>query len=700
MISLFLRGSKIYGVMITLLLVLGSTSLFAQSDKASVKLKAKATRQSIKLRWAVNSPAAWHFANQYGYTIERVTLTENGQVLDEPKRIILNEVPLKPAAQEFWEGPMDDDDYVAVAAQAIFGETFEMTEDYSSDIMKVVNKARELESRFSFALFSADQSLKAAQLSGLYFEDETIAQHSKYLYRVYTNIPQHILEVDTAFVYIGLQDYKPLPKPVEVNAKFDDHMALISWNGALFEKVYNSFWVERSEDGKTFKKITEKPITNSYAGDKPASKLMFRVDSLPSNDQEYYYRVIGINAFGETSPPSDTVSGFGRPIFAYSAAISEHEITEEGQVRLQWSFPENGKSLLKSFDLLRVDQATKEEEVVQTNIDPFARAAVDKKPYTTNYYVVRAVDRYGRKNNSFPYLVQLEDSIPPAAPTGLIGRIDTLGRVHLSWAANTEKDLEGYKVFKSNFQSEQFIQVPGPILQTNSYVDTIKLNNLTEKIYYKVRAMDRRYNPSEFSVEVALEKPDLIPPVPPVFSEIKGDSLGVRISWQTSGSEDVARHMLYRKADNEQQWTLIKVVELTDTSKTYLDKTVKHRVTYAYTMLAVDDDLLESVPAVPLSIKWISSDPYPRVEQIFYKVKKEEKSVNISWVYNQKDVEKYLIYKAVNGQPVKLFKTVESDQTSLDDQLKVNDTSIEYRIVASFKSGERTRASKALIIKI
>src|SRR5690606_14823350 len=106
-----------------------------------------------------------------------------------------------------------------------------------------------------------DQSIKAAELSGLYFEDETIAPGTKYVYRVYANIPPEIMKVDTGFVFLGMQDYKPLPKLRDVKAEFDDHLALISWDGAMFDKVYSSFWVERSDDnGKSFHKITERPV--------------------------------------------------------------------------------------------------------------------------------------------------------------------------------------------------------------------------------------------------------------------------------------------------------------------------------------------------------------------------------------------------------------------------------------------------------
>jgi fibronectin type 3 domain-containing protein len=678
-----------------------SIALYAQEEKPGVKLHARATQRSIRLRWAPNSPALWHFGNKYGYTLERIALSENNKMLRTPVKVILNKVPFKPAAEKFWDKPIDEDDYVAVAAQAIFGETFELTNSNQSDLVSVVNKVQELESRFSFSLFACDQSLKAAELSGLYFEDETISPNTKYLYRVYANIPENIHAADTGFVYVGLQDYKPLPKPLDLKAEFRDQQVLLSWNGAVFDRIYNSFWVERSDDGaKTFKKITEQPIVNTYDGDKPKTKLIFRTDSLPSNNVTYYYRISGINGFGENGPPSDTVSGVGLPVFAYSATIDKHTISNEGTVTLEWSFPAVGEFMLKSFDLVRVNNKTKVQTIVKKGIPKQTRVLVDEVPRSSNYYVIKSRDKYGRSNDSFPYFVQLEDSIPPLPPVELAGRIDTLGNVYLNWNRNAEEDLLGYAVYRSNFKSEEFIQVPGQIMPAITYIDSIRLDNLTGKIYYKVVAIDRHFNYSDFSEVLVLEKPDLIPPVPPVFSAIKSDSTGVTMRWQPSASEDVAQYMLYRQGEEEDEWILIRSFDVSDSTTKFTDASVKHMMKYRYTMLAVDDAGLESIPASPLEIRWIAKDPYPEVETISYKVDRDKKRITISWYYDQEGVENFFIYKSNNGEPLKLYKTVEARELELTDLYKITDTIVEYRIIAGLKTGEQTKSSKGLVRKM
>lgn len=684
------------GVALTLL---ASTEVEGQESGSSVKLTGRVSEKgSIMLRWAPDSPVLWQLGNSYGYTVERFTITRDNNVVPSPQRSILTLQPIKPARQELWESVMDGDDYVAVAAQAIFGETFEL-EQTQTEILQVINKARELESRFSLALFSADQSAKAAELSGLYYKDEKVAPGERYLYRVFANVPLHIHKADTGYFLAGLADYKPLPPPEDLHADFQDRLVMLSWNGAAHEQTYNSYRVERSDDGgRTFIPISADPVVNAFNGDHPHTRLIFKSDSLPSNDAVYHYRVIGINAFGETGPPSDTVSGTGRPVFGYSASVDDHVVNADGSVTLNYSFPIEGVNLLQSFDLLRVDPKTKASETLKSGLGADLRTVHDPMPRSSNYYVIAARDRYGRSNRSFPYLVQLEDSIPPSAPHGLTGRIDTLGHVYLAWKSNAEDDILGYAIYRANFMSEEFIQVKGAIQAKCTYVDTIELDNLTEKIYYKVTAVDRRFNYSPFSELLELRKPDLIAPSPPVFAGIRNDSLGIALRWIPSGSDDVVQHLLYRRAEGEEEWTLIRMVEAADTVCAFTDVDINHRIEYAYTILAVDDAGLESIPASPVSIRRIDANRYPEITQVFSKVDHEKRSVTIAWRYDYPDVDKYLIYRATNGGPMALYKSVTSQE--FVDSYGVSDQSREYRIVAGFRSGERSKSSPPLIIKL
>ena len=127
-------------------------ALRAQSA-GTIQAKGGVVNGEIRLRWAPDNSTVWQLANQYGYTVERITLMENGKLVRNPSRQVLA-TGLKPALLVDWE-PFSEDDYVAVAAQAIHGESFETDAGNTSEIARVINASRELENRFSFALYAA-----------------------------------------------------------------------------------------------------------------------------------------------------------------------------------------------------------------------------------------------------------------------------------------------------------------------------------------------------------------------------------------------------------------------------------------------------------------------------------------------------------------------------------------------------------------
>lgn len=99
-------------------------------------------------------------------------------------------------------------------------------------------------------------------------------------------------------------------------------------------------------------------------------------------------------------------------------------------------------------------------------------------------------------------------------------------------------------------------------------------------------------------------------------------------------------------------------------------------------------------------MRWINSNPYPEVTDIFYKIDRSNKTIALSWNYDLQNVEKFLIYRADNGGSLKLYKAIEKDKREFIDQYDLSDMNIEYRIVVLFLSGERTSISKAMVVRI
>ena len=138
----------------------------------SVMLKSYVQKDKILLRWAVSTPIEWQKANQKGFVLHKILLKKDGNLLENPEKQTI--ATLKPNKQEDWIDFIQKDNYGAIIAQALYGESFSVEQDSKNGISKIVNMAEELNQRHTFALFAADMSFVAAQKAGWGFIDTDV----------------------------------------------------------------------------------------------------------------------------------------------------------------------------------------------------------------------------------------------------------------------------------------------------------------------------------------------------------------------------------------------------------------------------------------------------------------------------------------------------------------------------------------------
>jgi len=686
------------GNILLILIFIGILSQ-AYSQINKIEVIARAQEDEILLRWAPTNFASWHYLNQHGYTIERYTVTKDSVLLSPPIRIALVPYPIKPKPLEEWETLAEKNDYAAVAAQVIYGESIELTVNDGADIAQIVHKTKEQDQRYSFALFSADQSFEVAEAAGLGFADLNSVKGEKYLYKIISNVPDSIDHIEEGTVFIGLEDHVHLPKPIDVEGEFGDRSVILRWNRSFFERTYNSFIVERSDDdGATFSASSSKSLINTYKGDTPDADSYYKLDSLPENGKTYYYRIKGKTSFGETGPPSDVIKGMGKVPFRVEIGIISDDITDE-KVTVNWDVRSDEIEAISHFSLERSNTSNGPFKSINSqDIDRESRSYTDLLPRATNYYRITAFDKYRNTKKSFPYLVQLQDSIPPAVPVNLTGIVDSTGIVNVSWQPNTEGDLLGYRVYRSNFKNAEFGQVTTePVLEAN-FTDSISINTLTSSIYYKVLAIDHRFNPSELSEAVALKRPDIIPPVPPVFKSIKSVDEGIAIEWINSSSTDVAAHIIYKNKTGESGWNIYRTIQ-TDTIKSLIDDEVEPGVYYNYTMIAVDSSKLESLPANAIRGIKVDAGIRKSLENVKADVNRTTKSIAIQWEYNSQNVKEFLLYKREAENTLSLYASIPGNNVEFVDRSLVVNTSYVYRLKAIYNDGSESPFSNEIKVK-
>ncbi len=662
-----------------------------QSEMAGIKLLAKAKRDTILLRWAPNNSSTWALANKYGYTVERFTITRGDQLLAPAEKSILTSQPLKPAALALWERDSLND-YSMIAAEAIFSSSFDLSLP-SKGVYEVVAKTQENDQRYSFAMLAADHSFKTASLSGLAFTDTNVKKDEKYFYRVFVTSPDSKIKLDTGIFFIGLRDTLKMPPPANVQAEFRDRMVRLTWPKSFLEKGYSSFVVERTDEKtNTFQRLNQKSFINFENANEPDFQFL---DSIPENGIKYSFRIRGITPFGELGPPSETVSGMGSKNLIASVSIDEAYEFNPGVVKISWHVT-GDLSTVQQVSVQRSLRADGNYKTIERkNVQPEQASYIDRKPLSTAYYRIKIANAQD-SIFSFPYLVQLLDSIPPGAPQNLKGIIDTTGIVQLAWLPNTEIDLLGYRVFRSNFRNSEFSQITSDPVLRNNFLDTLDVKTLTKDVFYKIVAVDQRYNPSAYSEILKIEKPDVVAPQPPVLQSVVQAADKIKIKWIASPSEDVIAYKLLKSSGSRNDWRLVKQIQ--KDSLYYTDDAPDGKETLHYGMQAIDKAGNTSRLTPHFTIVTLVENKKP-VEKLSFVVNREEKNIQLKWKRPDGEVKKYLIYRSDETSGLSLYKTITGSIESWKDINLKMDTTYTYRIKTSFTDGSESSFSEEIVIR-
>jgi fibronectin type 3 domain-containing protein len=682
-------------LLLCLLLLLCQSSGFAQKDTLAFRVIAKATeKKSILLRWAPVSSSAWLYGNRQGYTIERYLLTRNNELVLPPLQNLQEKVQCLPL--DAWEKLSESEYFAPIAAQALYGESFEL-EGSSSEVASFINAAKEQENRYSFALFASDMSWKVAEASGLAWEDKAPINNERYLYKIYPNNPNNAdILIDTAFVFIGLQDYQSLPRVTKLQGDFANKTVSLQWNQEVYNRFFSAYIVERSDNGKDFAATSEVPFVSTYS---QSEGIAFKIDSLPENDKVYYFRIRGITPFGELSAPSDTVSGKGYIPLSGNPVIEDAYSSDNQSIQIYWNMPSEALAQVKGFSIERAERIEGFYSTVSKELlPPSQKEFIDKDAKISNYYRIKA---HGQKATeyaySLPYYIPLVDSMPPAAPINIAGNIDSLGVVKLYWQANTEEDLLGYRVYRSNAPNDEYSLVSKETLSNTQFSDTININTLTKKIYYKIVAIDRHFNPSAFSEALALTRPDKIAPGAAVFKAVNSKTEGVELQWYKSADDDVAKQVLYRKKNGAREWEVL--ASLDAHQDAYLDQSAETGILYEYTLVSIDEAGLESPPCRPVSARKLDNKDKISVKGLTGTPQREQKVIVLKWQYeNTKELERFIILRAKNNEPLSILSFSKSTEYQDNFHLKVGN-SYRYKIKAVFKDGTESKLSEQIVVQ-
>jgi len=660
-------------------------------DILKIQAKAAFMGDSVIIRWAPTDPEAWIIGMNNGFILERIELDSNYENISNWKTL---SDTLKPFSIEKWKRIFSKDSsdiYAMMAAESLYGKYQGKSKEIKpKSIAEYMLEAQDFEERFTICLISADLSALGATGMAWRWCDKDIEKNKKYLYNIYcpfTDTSQVILqnsviEVNTDF------EYNPIPEITKVEEKEKQVDLLLDRD--YHTKNFTAFYFEKSTDGgKTFFKLNDSPYFNPLVEDKNIGNKDFItfIDTFSENYIPAQYRVAGITPFATKSPFSPVITAMGRDKTPPPAPDSIRAMMlKNGTMKIDWVY-NNPVDDLNGFIIGRSDKPYKDFSLLfEKPIPGTSRSYIDSFPKTLspNYYTILAIDTAGNASMARAVYGNYIDSIPPAAPIGLTGNIDTNGIVTLKWNMGKEQDLIGYHVYFNNQADHFWTNVSQVIVQDTVFIDTITLKSLTEKIFYRITALDYNYNVSKFSDILELQKPDLVPPAPPTLVEWKATENSIVLKYNKSHSKDIMYYKLLRK-NAKGLWDTLYTYTVEDIPQKLQDYNLQPNSHYTYALIAIDDAGNSSGISYKLSAKTRRILPKGSIDS--FNVSKTGEYLLLTWKYTGRDSDRILIFRAENNKKVKFIKNVKANSLKYLDKNIDPEKSYKYRILAESAKG-------------
>jgi len=543
-------------------------------------------------------------------------------------------------------------------------------------------------------------SKEAGIVAGMYFIDKKVKRGLIYEYLLVieggsTSSPLATVQVNTGINSTSL-------KPKILNDITNKRKTTFKWKKLdttfNFVPFYEVFRSENKDNN--FISLTTDPLFSIFQSSKEDSTNVMYRDTTLMKDQVYYYKVIGIDIFWEKTEYSDPYRIRETTKMEIPPKITKAECVEKKFNRITWDYDLKEKELVVGFRVYRSQFADTLYTPLTGDLSVSSTTIEDKNPLLDGYYKVMSKGKANDTLWSFPTYVHIADSIPPQPPTLISGSCDSNGIVRIKWLHHKEKDLLAYRLLKANHKEDEFSGMKYAEKLDSIIVDTLNLHTLTEEVYYKMQLLDNNYNTSLYSNIIKVKRVDTIPPVPPVFYTIKSDTSGIGLVWSNSPNEDLLKTVLFRKLRDETSWHEYKTFP-SDTSKftAFVDKSYYKGMWYQYKLQCFDDDKNKSIFSKVIEVRALDDGFRPEIKNFTLKGEVKKKMIKLSWQYNEPGVKFIQIYRADNGRPLSILKSLEPGSVGYYDREVGAGNEYRYQIRALFKDGGASPFTKEVVVK-
>ena len=620
-------------------------------------LDAMVTKDSVILRWAPTTMDVFENGVSNGYVLEKIVWRGDSYVVVDTIR------PASVANAEMITRNHAQDDAALVAAYYLHGDKRSNNQDFSSIVQGFENHS-DKQLNFNLALAAADLSVHAANILGLRYVVPNTSADKKSIYRL-RSLGAGVQDT-ASYWFTGELSYFPVIDHLDFLQT--GTVLQVKWDNLTYQNYYTAYDLYRSSSvsGK-YAKVNKSPI---FQGDAEALEVIFK-DSVEIG-KVYSYKVQGRNAFGGKGALS---SVFNYKVLNMTVPYRAVGLKARGNheaIEVEWLPDVRDGAAIKTVKLLKSNNIEGPYEEIgkgrmSTTSKKFSDDAIEGE--RVHYYRVAAENKDGYWYHSNPVRAVYEDVLPPAVPAELIGVVDSTGVCYIHWKPNAESDLKGYRVYKSNRSDGTFYHAHDLLNYTNTFIDTVGVDYLTEKLFYKVVAVDYDNNHSDYSSLLTVSRPDLVSPVPAQIYKYEMVDQGLKIFIHSSPSKDVAHSYLIMSSSDD---STTMELEIDKDQRFYIDQSYVPGVAANYQIKTVDD--AENIAfSRPLPVRSHGNESLLQSVSAIYK----KGNIEVSWITSLELRGDVLLY--LQAQDSELFEFI--SKVPMED----NGSTLQWSLVGDYK---------------
>ena len=537
--------------------------------------------------------------------------------------------------------------------------------------------------------------VKIAQVTKNNYVDEGLEKNTAYYYRIKAFVTKG-KESDFSATIHAETALTPNP-PIIINTEAHVKSSKILWSPnptkspdphrLMGYKVYRS----TTEEGPyaEIAHLTEKDLGE---GIDTADDIAY-LDRNLADGEHYYFKV---SAYNEKNLESDLSSGMrGSCLPVVNGVVATGDMIRQLELRWTPTLSEHVKGYVIYRSTSPEEGFIKITTIIGRETDSFIDTE-GLKDKTTYYYRVSLFEDNEREG-SMSHVVSATTKGRPPTPRRLKAKDGLAKMVKLLWNMCTEKEVKGYKLYRSTAREEEYISIKTLDAQNkNNYLDKGTNNILFSAFsgggflkdnttyYYKVTSynkVDVESKPSD--IVSATTKPRPVRP-----SGFGGESLHVKeipLFWHPNPEDDIAKYHIFRSSGDENNFSEITFVE---GGSSYVDKQLQDGREYRYKMTAEDKDSLISDFSDTITIK---TKPKPRAPTGLYATVEQGNTV-LAWSNNtESDITSYNVFEKGFFGPRKV-NTVKEPHCSIVSPKPGK--SKEYTVTSVDKDGLESKPSK------